>query len=66
MKKESMTLYLCDPKLHTKCEKTRCHISGGPCLYTRYPEFRVAGTKGISSSELLGEIKEHWAEVHRI
>lgn len=65
MKKESIILYLCNPKLHTECKKTHCLLNGGSCLYTRHPEFRVAGTEGISSSELLEEIKEHWIEVHR-
>lgn len=28
--------YLCDPKKHTKCPKTRCAEHGGPCRHTRY------------------------------
>lgn len=36
-------LFLCDPEKNPACEKTMCHVLGGECRCTTYPEYSVNG-----------------------
>ena len=36
---EQRITYVCDPELHTECNKRTCHINGGVCNRTKYLKF---------------------------
>lgn len=37
-KEAGVTFYVCDPEKNTECNKSICHINGGPCHHTKNPE----------------------------
>lgn len=46
MSEQRKTFYKCNPELHKKCAKTYCHLNGGPCMSTTYPEYAALDSAG--------------------
>ena len=57
----SKTVYLCNPKLNTKCSKTGCGYirEDGPCFRTTNPEFAEIGDDG-QPIEATDENVQNW------